>query len=151
MDSNHWLLAYEASALTTAPYKKYPGYEYPLISIVQKRFNFIYDCRANVKLKWFDSPFHRRKGVMPRIPRYALFVTYYLAWITAHYVAAHTYARYCTASSVWGFVSSPFITSTPHCEGLRWMISTGGSNIATMWTLFGVWITTWITTHLTNL
>ena len=88
---------------------------------------------------------------MPQIPRYALFVGYYLAWITAHYVAAHTYARYCTASSVWGFVSSPFITSTPHCEGLRWMISTGGSNIATMWTLFGVWITTWITTHLTNL
>jgi hypothetical protein len=31
------------------------------------------------------------------------------------------------------------------------MISTGGSNIATMWTLFGVWITTWITAHLTNL
>ena len=89
---------------------------------------------------------------MPRlVHRYVLFVFYYFAWIAAHYFATHAYARYCTTPTIWGFISSPFIASSPYCEGLRWVISTGGSNIATMWTLFGVWITTCITTSLTDI
>ena len=74
----------------------------------------------------------------------ALIVGFYIAWIAAHYAAAHAYVKYCTPNTLRGFIMSPFIASTPHCEGLRWVISTGGSNIATMWTLAGVWVTSTI-------
>ena len=82
---------------------------------------------------------------MLQMPRCVWFVVYYVAWVGAHFVATHAYTNYCAPHTVWGFVRSPFIASTPHCEGLRWIISTGGSNMTTMWTLFGVWITTCIT------
>ena len=76
------------------------------------------------------------------LPRYQLFALFYLAWIIAHFAAAHIYARYCTPYTVWGFIMSPLIASSPHCAGLRWVISTGGSNITAMWALAGVWIAT---------
>ena len=78
---------------------------------------------------------------MISMTRYAWIVGFYIAWITAHYAAAHAYVKYCTPDTFWGFIMSPVIASTPHCEGLRWIISTGGSNIATMWALAGVWVT----------
>ena len=67
-------------------------------------------------------------------------VCFYFAWITFHYIAAHLYVKYCTPSSIMGFILSPFIASTPHCEGLRWIITSGGSNINAMWVLTGSWV-----------
>ena len=72
--------------------------------------------------------------------RYCWIVFFYVAWIAAHYVATHLYIKYCTPASLMGFLLSPFIASTPHCEGLRWVISTGGSNIMAMWTFAGAWV-----------
>lgn len=76
------------------------------------------------------------------VHRYAWIVIFYFSWIAAHYAATHTYVKYCTPDTFWGFVMSPFIATTPHCEGLRWVISTGGSNIKTMWAIAGVWVMT---------
>jgi len=73
--------------------------------------------------------------------RYVWILCIYLSWITAHYIAAHLYIKYCTPASVVGFLLSPLIASTPHCEGFRWMISTGGSNVTAMWTIMGAWFT----------
>ena len=73
--------------------------------------------------------------------RYAWIVGFYIAWIVAHYAATHAYVKYCTPDTFWGFIASPFIASTPHCEGFRWIISTGGTKMAKMWALAGVWVT----------
>jgi hypothetical protein len=77
---------------------------------------------------------------MISVPRYVWVVVFYIAWIAAHYAATHAYVKYCTPNTFWGFIMSPFIASTPHCEGFRWVISAGGLNIAKMWTIAGVWV-----------
>ena len=63
----------------------------------------------------------------------------YITWISIHYIAAHLYTIYCTPYTVFGFIISPFIVSTPHCTGLRWCISHGASSITTMWIVLGTW------------
>jgi hypothetical protein len=63
-----------------------------------------------------------------------------LLWIFLHYFASHLYVRYCVPNTIQGFLVSPFMVSTPHCQGLRWMIYNGGNNITNMWTLVGTWI-----------
>jgi hypothetical protein len=78
--------------------------------------------------------------------RYYWIVCFYVGWIAAHYAATHAYVKYCTPATILGFVLSPLIASTPHCEGIRWVISTGGSNMKMMWGLVGVWVAVKITT-----
>ena len=64
----------------------------------------------------------------------------YLVWIYLHYFASHLYIEYCVPSTVKGFIMSPFMVSSPHCQGLRWMIYNGGNTITNMWSLVGTWI-----------
>jgi hypothetical protein len=35
---------------------------------------------------------------------------------------------------------SPFMVSTPHCQGLRWIVYNAASIINNMWILIGAWI-----------
>ena len=35
---------------------------------------------------------------------------------------------------------APFLVASPHCTGLRWVITTGGQQIVTMWTVIGTWL-----------
>ena len=65
---------------------------------------------------------------------------YYLAFIIVHYVSAICYAKFCTPLTLWGFITSPFLTTAPHCAGLRYVVNYTGNNIANMWVLFGAWI-----------
>jgi hypothetical protein len=39
-----------------------------------------------------------------------------------------------------GFILSPFMTATPHCQGLRWIVYNGANMISNMWIIFGAWI-----------
>jgi len=48
-------------------------------------------------------------------------------------------------ATVIGFVMSPFIAPTPHCQALRWAIYNGGNSIIAMWVLLGGWIIKFIT------
>jgi hypothetical protein len=66
--------------------------------------------------------------------------TIYLLWIYLHYFASHLYIEYCVPHTIKGFIMSPFMVSTPHCKGLRWIIYNGGNNITNMWSLVGTWI-----------
>ena len=63
----------------------------------------------------------------------------FIIWIVLHYAASHMYVYFCTPNSVAGFVMSLFITSTPQCRGLRWLINTGASSIDAVWVLIGTW------------
>ena len=66
-------------------------------------------------------------------------VLIYLAWISAHYVSAHTYAYFCAPSSVMGFLMSPFMVPMPHCTAIRWTIDASAMAINNMWFLLGSW------------
>jgi len=75
------------------------------------------------------------------LKHYAWIIGFYTAWVVAHYVASNAYVKYCTPNTLQGFIMSPFVAMTPHCEGLRWVITKGGTNITTMWSIAGIWLT----------
>ena len=64
----------------------------------------------------------------------------YLLWILLHFGATHLYVEYCVPRSWFGLLTSPFLTSTPQCQGLRWIINNGGNQINSMWISIGSWI-----------
>lgn len=64
----------------------------------------------------------------------------YLLWICLHYFASHLYVKMCVPNTVIGFVMSPFMTSTPHCQGLRWVVYNAANMINNMWIICGSFI-----------
>jgi hypothetical protein len=64
----------------------------------------------------------------------------YLLWICLHYFSAHLYVKYCVPNTVFGFFMSPFMISTPHCQGLRWIVYNAAGIINNMWINIGAWI-----------
>jgi hypothetical protein len=64
----------------------------------------------------------------------------YLLWIVLHYMAAHIYVKLCVPTTIIGFIISPFMIATPHCQGLRWIIYNAAAIINNMWILMGAWI-----------
>jgi len=64
----------------------------------------------------------------------------YFLWISLHYFSAHLYIKFCVPDTLIGFVMSPFMVSTPHCQGLRWIVYNAASVINNMWILIGAWI-----------
>lgn len=68
----------------------------------------------------------------------------YILWIVFHYLASHLYTKFCVPNTLYGFIISPFLTSTPHCQGLRWIIFNGANAINSMWILIGTWMCSYI-------
>jgi hypothetical protein len=64
----------------------------------------------------------------------------YFVWIFLHYIASHLYIKFCVPSTIFGFLLSPFMTATPHCQGLRWVIINAANMINNMWVVLGAWI-----------
>jgi hypothetical protein len=64
----------------------------------------------------------------------------YLVWIILHFCASHLYVKLCVPASFLGLVVSPFLTTTPHCQGLRWIIYNGANTINNMWIVIGTWL-----------
>lgn len=64
----------------------------------------------------------------------------YILWIILHYFASHLYTKLCTPNTIIGFLTAPFLTTTPHCQGLRWVVYNGANFINNMWLVFGTWI-----------
>ena len=78
---------------------------------------------------------------LTRILDIALAVSYiYIAWIVVHYLSSHLYVKWCVPPTFMGFVMAPFLVASPHCTGLRWVITAGGQQIVTMWTVIGTWL-----------
>lgn len=63
----------------------------------------------------------------------------YLMWILLHYFASQLYVKLCTPNDFVGLLMSPFLTSTPYCQGLRWLIYNGASMINNMWIVLATW------------
>jgi hypothetical protein len=64
----------------------------------------------------------------------------YFGWIALHYSASHLYVKLCVPDTLYGFLMSPFMTATPHCQGLRWIVTNGASMINNMWIVLGGWL-----------
>jgi hypothetical protein len=64
----------------------------------------------------------------------------YLLWIMMHYFSAHLYIKFCVPNTFIGFIMSPFMIATPHCQGLRWIVYNSAGVINNMWILIGTWI-----------
>ena len=64
----------------------------------------------------------------------------YFVWIFLHYAASQLYVKLCVPNTIVGFLMSPFMTATPHCQGLRWVIYNAANMINNMWVIFGAWI-----------
>ena len=64
----------------------------------------------------------------------------YLLWVCLHYVSAHLYTKLCVPAGVVGFIMSPFMIPTPHCQGLRWIVYNAGGIINNGWVLLGAWL-----------
>jgi hypothetical protein len=64
----------------------------------------------------------------------------YLLWIILHYVASHLYVKLCVPNTLIGFLISPFMVATPHCQGIRWIVYNAANIINNMWILMGAWI-----------
>jgi hypothetical protein len=64
----------------------------------------------------------------------------YFAWIALHYAASHLYVKLCVPNTLYGFLMSPFMTPTPHCQGLRWLVTNAASVINNMWIVLGGWL-----------
>jgi len=68
----------------------------------------------------------------------------YMLWICLHYFAAHLYIKFCVPNTLFGFIMSPLMISTPHCQGLRWIVYNAANIINNMWILVGTWISSMI-------
>ena len=64
----------------------------------------------------------------------------YLLWIFLHHAASQLYVQICVPNTIAGFLMSPFMTATPHCQGLRWLIYNSANMINNMWLVLGAWI-----------
>ena len=69
----------------------------------------------------------------------------YLLWVVMHYAAAHVYTELCVPPTLKGFMMSPFMTATPHCAGMRWLMQTGASSINAIWLILGAVFIKYIT------
>jgi hypothetical protein len=72
----------------------------------------------------------------------------FILWIWLHYVASNMYPKFCTELSFIGFIKSIFLTQSPHCVAMRWVIYNGGNVINSMWISVGIWISAKIFTNL---
>lgn len=68
----------------------------------------------------------------------------YLLWIILHFGASHLYVKFCVPSTFIGFIISPFMTASPHCQGLRWIIYNGANTINNMWVILGTWLCSYL-------
>ena len=100
----------------------------------------------------FNSLYDRVKGNVPAI------ILVYFSVVFVHFISSNIYPSLCCPWTFWGFVMSPFMVVTPHCEGLRWVIHYTGDQIRNTWIWLGgylVWyfgnqITPYINTFRTN-
>jgi len=64
----------------------------------------------------------------------------YILWICLHYFSSHLYVKFCVPNTIAGFIMSPFMIATPHCQGLRWIVYNAANVINHMWIIIGAWI-----------
>jgi hypothetical protein len=105
--------------------------------IITKKYKYIQKLNPNMIYKFINN----YKNSVVNFTKFIIKISWlYLMWILLHYAASQLYIKFCVPYSLMGFIVSPFLTSTPHCQGLRWVIFNGGGVINNMWIVMGTWI-----------
>ena len=105
-------------------------------------FSFSFLSPNNKKMKFSTNHTSIVKYTCHKICVFVIdFVSVYLIWIFIHIISANMYVYFCADLSVYGVISSIFITQSPHCRALRYAIDTGVGIINSMWATVGVWLT----------
>lgn len=105
-------------------------------------FSFSFLSPNNKKMKFSTNHTSIMKYTCHKICVFVIdFVSVYLIWIFIHIISANMYVYFCADLSVYGVISSIFITQSPHCSALRYAIDTGVGIINSMWATVGVWLT----------
>jgi len=68
----------------------------------------------------------------------------YLVWKILHFGASQLYTKFCTPLTLIGFISSPFLVTSPHCQAFKWCINNGSDALSSMWIVFGTWIISYL-------
>lgn len=63
----------------------------------------------------------------------------YLLWIGIHYITPHMYVYLCVPPTFIGILMSPFASTMPHCQGMRWLLYTSSDSIKAMWFVLSTW------------
>ena len=78
----------------------------------------------------------------------AVFLVYFSV-VFIHFIASNIYPSMCCSWTMWGFIMSPFMAVTPHCEGLRWVIHYTGEQIRNTWVWIGGYLVYYFSSKIT--
>lgn len=95
-------------------------------------------CKVYRQFGQFIKPY--ADSCLPYIKHTFAVSSIYLFWITLHFVTAQMYVQFCAYPSLYGFLLSPFLISSPHCAAMRWIFTKGGTLIDGMWIIMGTWL-----------
>ena len=73
----------------------------------------------------------------------------YFGVTLVHFISSNIYPSLCCSFTVWGFIMTPFMAVTPHCEGLRWLIHYTGEQIRNAWIWLGGYLIWYVTSYIT--
>ena len=81
-------------------------------------------------------------------------VCVYFGIVMAHFICSNVYPVWCCNNTWYGFIMTPFMVVTPHCEALRWVMHYTGEQIRNVWLWIGsylvYYITSTVTPYITN-
>ncbi len=73
----------------------------------------------------------------------------YFGVVMVHFVSSNLYPSLCCSWSFWGFIMTPFMSVTPHCEALRWLIHYTGEQIRSVWLWLGGYLVFYFSSNIT--
>lgn len=67
-------------------------------------------------------------------------ILFFCVWILIHHIITNLYAELCAPKTLFGFIITPFIVSSPHCSSMRWLINNSIMFIENGWILAGIYL-----------
>ena len=65
-------------------------------------------------------------------------------WFVIHWIIPRIYIPLCVPNGVYGFIQSMFLTTSPHCVALRYMMNVASFNINYAWISLGTVVLTFL-------
>ena len=60
--------------------------------------------------------------------------------VILHYISPYVYIELCVPDTIQGFLMSPFMVMTPHCQIIRWCGYYSGCILNNLWLLLAAWM-----------
>ncbi len=70
-----------------------------------------------------------------------------IVWFTVHWIVPRVYVALCAPHGIYGFFQSIVLSTSPHCEALRYTLSIASYNINYTWITWGTAILGFMSTN----